>query len=367
MNSTTRGILIAAGILLAAALIWYVRVVLSYVVISAVLSIVGRPVMQWIERRRIGRRGVPASGAAFITLIFLLLVFLGFVGLFVPLVVQEANTINNIDTEKVKQAWAEPIADLEHWVDDKGLVPEGQDKGDFINEKINRLVQLVSFSDVFYSIVSQLGNFLMMLFSVLFITFFLLRDRNILIRWIYMMTPEDKYSKMGEVLKQARKTLRRYFLGILLQITLMTALISIGLSILGIKGAILIGFLAGLINIIPYLGPLIGGFIGLLVGISSHLELDFYSEILPLSLKILAVFSTAQLLDNFIFQPFIFSNSVKAHPLEIFLVILVAGTLAGIPGMILAVPVYSLFRIIADAFFSQFKIVRSFTRTMKLD
>jgi predicted PurR-regulated permease PerM len=66
-------------------------------------------------------------------------------------------------------------------------------------------------------------------------------------------------------------------------------------------------------------------------------------------------------LDAALIQPFIFSKSVKAHPLEVFLVILVAGTVAGIPGMIFAIPSYTIFRVIAREFLSGFKIIRKLT------
>ena len=136
------------------------------------------------------------------------------------------------------------------------------------------------------------------------------------------------------------------------------------MSFLEIQHVILIGFLAGVINVIPYIGPIIGGIIGVLIGISTNLHLDFYSELLPLSGKIFLVFAGMQLIDNFVFQPFIFSNSVKAHPLEIFLVVLSAGTLWGITGMIVAIPFYTLFRVVAKEFLSEFKVIEQLTKNL---
>jgi predicted PurR-regulated permease PerM len=321
--------------------------------------------MQWFESRKIGRRKIPTSMSALFTMLFLLTIFLGFISLFVPLIVQEAKTISNISTDRLKESWAEPIADLEDWADRNGFIPEGEDKSEFVEKEISSFLEFVSVSDLVYMLLAQIGNILVLIFSVSFITFFLLRDRSMMYRWIYAITPDKYDNRVGDVIRNARKTLRRYFIGILIQIGLMSTIIGVGLTLLDVKSAILIGFLAGIINIIPYLGPLIAGFIGIVVGVSSHLELDFYTEVMPLALKIVIVFSTAQVLDNLLFQPIIFSNSIKAHPLEIFLVILVAGTLGGITGMVLAIPAYSLFRIIGAEFFSQFKIVQTFTRSMK--
>lgn len=99
------------------------------------------------------------------------------------------------------------------------------------------------------------------------------------------------------------------------------------------------------------------------ITISSNLDLglDFYTEMLPLILKVIGAFAAMQMLDNFVLQPFIFSNSVLAHPLEIFIVILVGAKLSGILGMILAIPVYTVIRVIARAFLSEFKIVQKLT------
>jgi predicted PurR-regulated permease PerM len=88
------------------------------------------------------------------------------------------------------------------------------------------------------------------------------------------------------------------------------------------------------------------------------------SEVVYVVFIVIGVFAAANLIDNTVLQPLIYSNSVKAHPVEIFLVILIAGSLAGIPGMILAIPTYTMLRVIAKEFLSQFKVVQSLTRNI---
>jgi predicted PurR-regulated permease PerM len=133
---------------------------------------------------------------------------------------------------------------------------------------------------------------------------------------------------------------------------------------LNIENAFLIGFLAGIINVIPYIGPIIGATFGVIIGITTNLDLDFYSQIIPLSFKIISVFAIMQIIDNFIFQPLIFSNSVKAHPLEIFIVVLSAGTLWGITAMLVAIPFYTILRVMAKEFLSDFKFVQKLTKNI---
>jgi predicted PurR-regulated permease PerM len=155
--------------------------------------------------------------------------------------------------------------------------------------------------------------------------------------------------------------LGKYFTGVLIDVLFVSSFVSIGLMIIGAKYALVIGAFAGIMNIIPYVGPLISGAFAIIVGVSSNLSLDFYSGIVPLTEKIIVVFVLMNLIDAFLVQPFVFSNRVKAHPIEIFAVILIAGSISGVGGMIVAVPLYTVCRIIAREFFSKYQFVRKLT------
>jgi predicted PurR-regulated permease PerM len=159
----------------------------------------------------------------------------------------------------------------------------------------------------------------------------------------------------------------RYFTGILFQVSGIIILVTLGMTIVGVgfQRSILIGLIAGIMNVIPYLGPLIGSTIGVLLGIITHLHMDFYSQLLPLIMFMILVFIIVQLVDNLIFQPFIYSSSVHAHPLEIFLVIMIAANVAGIAGMILAIPTYTVLRVFAKEFFHKFEFVKKLTQNIE--
>ena len=146
--------------------------------------------------------------------------------------------------------------------------------------------------------------------------------------------------------------------------TIITLLVTISLLILGVKNALLIGFFAGIMNVIPYIGPIIAAAIGVMITLSSNMELSFYSQMVPLLIKVLAVFMFTRLLDDFILQPNIFSKSVKAHPLEIFIAVLVGAKIGGILGMVLAIPFYTAFRVIGKVFLSEFKVIQQLTKNM---
>jgi predicted PurR-regulated permease PerM len=176
--------------------------------------------------------------------------------------------------------------------------------------------------------------------------------------------PDAHVAKVTNILNNANHMLSRYLIGLLIQVSSISILVSLGLSMLGVANAFIIGFFAGLMNVVPYVGPLIGIIVGLVLGITSNLHLEISTELLPLSLKIFSVFMVVQLLDNFLFQPLIFSNSVKSHPLEIFIVVLSAGTLGGIVGLIVAIPLYTIFRIVAKEFLSQYKLIQKITKNL---
>jgi len=165
-----------------------------------------------------------------------------------------------------------------------------------------------------------------------------------------------------QAINETSRLLIRYFTGVLGQMTVITIFVSVVLSVLGVKNALLIGFFAALMNVIPYIGPIIGAGFALIITISSNLDVSFYDEMVPLISKVVITFVIMQVLDNFILQPNIFSKSVKAHPLEIFLVVLIGAQLGGVGGMVLAIPVYTVLRVIGKVFLSEFKVVQSITK-----
>jgi predicted PurR-regulated permease PerM len=215
------------------------------------------------------------------------------------------------------------------------------------------------------SIVGWVGNLMVTILSVFFIAFFFLREQGLFNNILASFVPNEYEDRTIHAVGETSRLLIRYFTGILVQIIFITLFVSIVLSIMGIKNALLIGFFAALMNVIPYIGPIIGATFGVIITLSSNLGIPFYDEMLPMLIKIVVVFGIMQLLDNFILQPNIFSKSVKAHPLEIFIVVLIGAKLGGVPGMVLAIPIYTVLRVIARVFLSEFKIVQRITKSME--
>ncbi|GAB4297697.1 MAG: hypothetical protein Kow0068_21870 [Marinilabiliales bacterium] len=181
---------------------------------------------------------------------------------------------------------------------------------------------------------------------------------------VMAITPVKWEREIKHALQSIKRLLMRYFIGIIIDVSIVITLITIGLSIVGLKleQALIIALFAGIVNVIPYVGPIMGVSFGLLMGILTNLQMDFYTEMMPTLIYMLIVFVSVQILDATLFQPTIYSSSVKAHPLEIFLLIMISGSIAGITGMILAIPSYTVIRVMAKEFFNQIKVVNKLTK-----
>ena len=181
-----------------------------------------------------------------------------------------------------------------------------------------------------------------------------------------MWVPDKYTGNVTRALFSIKKLLTRYFIGIVIQSTCIMILIDIGMTIAGIdfQQALVMGLILGILNVIPYVGPWLGLFIAIIMGVGSHINMDFTTVVVPLVYYMIIVEVITHLIDNIVFQPVIFSNSVRAHPLEIFVVVLAAGFAAGIPGMILGIPAYTVLRVFAREFFYNFKAVQKITSSL---
>ena len=362
MNQTTKSILWIIGGILILLCLWYFKTIIAYVVVAAVISFAGAPLVNIIRKIRINNWTPPSWLAAGLTLVIFIHIVALFFSLFAPLIAEEAKVLAQLDLVKTTMTIEGELAKTEEWLSQFNLSGDDQSNSDFLLGKVKGLIDFSQISQAFNNIFSILGNAFIAVFSIVFIAFFFLKDKSLFQRMIYTITPDQHMEKIKHIMDSSGTLLTRYVLGVLAQVIIVTTLVSIGLSILGVKNAIIIGFLAGIFNLIPYIGPIIGALLGMLIALSTNLSLDFATGLLPLAGGVAMVFLLVQLIDNFLTQPILLGNSVKAHPLEIFLVISIAASLAGILGMIVAIPVYTILRVVAKEFLSKFKIVESLTR-----
>ena len=367
MKATLRNILIFFGVLLLLACAWYFRNIVVYILVSGVLSIMGRPLVDLFCRIRIKRWSFPRALSALITLIIIWGLIILFFVIFIPLVTTQINYFSTIDSEKIVQIVAGPINKVESLFRafNKDITKEFTIQ-DFIIGKVAGVLNINMIQNFIGSLISILGNVLIAIFSITFITFFFLKDQQLFFESILMWVPDKYVVNVTRALFSIKKLLTRYFIGIVIQSTCIMILVTIGMTIVGIdfQQALVMGLILGILNVIPYVGPWIGLFIALIMGVASHINQDFTTVVVPLITYMIIVEAITHLIDNVVFQPVIFSNSVKAHPLEIFIVVLAAGFAAGIPGMILGIPAYTVMRVLAREFFYNFKAVQKITSSL---
>jgi predicted PurR-regulated permease PerM len=363
VTTAPRWFLIGLGIILSAVVVYYFSNIVIYLLIAGLLSLVGQPLMEWLARKEVKRIKIPRSIASLMTMGLMLLITLLFISIFIPLIIKEANVIASLDVAQLSDMFEKPVQRAEEFLDKAGLL-KGQSLNEYIQQRLKNLISVTNVSNLLEALVSATGNIFLAFVSVSFILFFFLKEKDLFYKIILTLVPDGYEQKMDKTFHGIKQMLIRYFLGILGQIVILAIILTIGLSIAGVKSALLIAFFGAMLNIIPYVGVIIAVVLGVIISIAEAFPLELYPGMVWLAAKVGLVFWIAQLLDNFITQPLIFSSSVKAHPLEIFLVILAGGTTGGVFGMVLAVPAYTVLRVIAKEFFSEFRIVRELTGDM---
>ena len=355
-NSLLKSIFYLISLILIGYIIYELKIIVGYVVIASILTLLARPVVKLLTSKlKFG-----STLASIVAISFILIVISGVISLLIPLVLEQGKNLSllnvNAFQDKINTLYIEFNGYLNKFNIDlnQSLVDiEGLTK-----KSVEAIPVLLN------SVGSILGSITLGILSVIFITFFLLKDGEYFEKLFTQLFPTKMKKRIEKSLIEIKVLLSRYFLGLLFQITILFTMYTIILLIFGVKDAVVIAFLCALLNLIPYIGPLIGIILMSFLTMTSYLGQDFSSVIIPKTIYVIIGYVFAQLIDNFLSQPYIFSNSIKSHPLEIFLVILSGGILFGIVGMILAIPLYTVIKVFLKVFFSNNALVKKLTKNI---
>lgn len=356
-NKTTLNIIL--GFSLISFLGWYFSDIVFYFFMALVLSSILRTPTNYISQTQILQFKTPRVIAILISFGFLLGIITLFVLLFIPVIVEQVGIISDLDYTNLINTLSEPFQNFEAFLEEKKLINpqelgiesinlEGQQRNPLIDQfqkYTSQSLKSLALSSILNNILSFTGNFFIALLAVLFIAFFLLYEKGMLRKLIIQLIPNRYFEVTIGVVYKVERLLANYLLALLIQMVFIFAIAATGLLIINVKYAITIALFAALANLIPYLGPGLGAAFGLVVSFSTSFNLLNGMDYIFFSLKILFVFLVVQLMDNLILQPVIFSKSIKAHPLEIFIAIFAGAAIAGALGMVLAIPVYTLLRV----------------------
>lgn len=367
-------ILIAAGVGLIGGICWYFSSVLIYILLAVVVSLVAQPVMTLLRKIRIKGKHAPDWLLTMLTIIVLMTVFLAVITMIVPIV---SGIIKGISLESIEAAARHisgPLADLNTYL--RTSFPK---LGSGFRIEVAAIQELKKMLDpsIFPSVIGSAASIMTDLgigiFSVVFISFFFIKDEGLFTSMVSAVVPDRIEKEVAKAIDDIGYLLSRYFTGVMVEVLGVALLNFLGLFLiarLGFNAAIGIAFMTGILNIMPYVGPLMGGIMGTILGLvikySSSVPIGLDVSFIAFTLILIAIFCFTQLIDNILYQPVIYSTSIKAKPLEIFIVLLIAGHLAGPLGMIIAIPSYTVVRVVAFRFFRQYKAIRRLIPSEKL-
>ena len=355
-TSLFKSIFYLISILVIGYMLMKIKIIIGYLIIASIITLISRPIVKFLCEKLKFKITV----ASVVAILLLIIIITGIISLLIPLVLEQGknlsllnvnafqNKINTLYSEFSTYLQSYNISISESTFDIKGLT----------KNTVEAIPALLN------SIGSILGSITIGILSVLFITFFLLKDGEYFEKIFILLFPSQLKKRIENSLINVKSLLSRYFLGLLLQISILFTLYTSILLIFGVKDAVVIAFLCAILNLIPYIGPLIGIVLMSFLTMTSYLGEDFSNIVIPKTIYVIIGYIVAQLVDNFISQPYIFSNSVKSHPLEIFLVILTGGILFGITGLILAIPLYTVIKVFLKVFFSDNKLIKKLTKNL---
>ena len=343
-----------------ALLCWYFRSVLVYIIAAFVVSLIGQPVVRALRKVRIKGRTAPDWLLAVLTLV---IIFLGLI----LVVTQIIPVVSGIIREAASGSQFLPqnsiLENINEWlVATFPFLGKDFDGVALVVEKLKEMTSFSAISGILGSVASTVANFAVGTFATVFISFFFIKDEQLFGKIVAALVPDRHEATVGTTILEIEGLLSRYFIGLVIEILgvmLVDFLLLWLVARIGAANALGIAFIAGILNVIPYVGPLIGEVVGVILSVilkyttGVGLAVNFWW----FALIVLALMLTAQLVDNVIYQPLIYSTSIKAHPLEIFIVLLIAGHIGGAVGMLVAIPAYTVIRVIASRFFYHWKPV----------
>ncbi|MFN8304605.1 MAG: AI-2E family transporter [Saprospiraceae bacterium] len=367
MSSLQRNLLWIAGLLCFGAVAYYFADIVSYLLIAWVLSMLGKPLMIFfLKRVRIRKFRIGTNGAAMLTILTFFLIVLGVIMMFVPTLVEQARVLTTVDYQAVGEKWRGPFAWLDTELHQLGMLGPQESLADRTQSVLLQTFRPALVGNFVGSFLATAGNVVAAIFSITFILFFFLKENRLFIDILHAFVPDEYEPKVRHAVEESSEVLTRYFRGLLTQVVSFVLICTILLWIMGVNNALLIGAFGGLLNVVPYVGPILGALFGIFITVSSHLDYEV-AAMMPLIGKVAGAFLLTQFIDNNFVGPLIFSKSIKAHPLEIFIVTLASAKIGGVVGMVIGIPVYTVLRVIARTFFSEFKLVQRLTDHMETD
>lgn len=328
MNPLTKTVLFILLILGTVAILYYGSTFLIPLAFGGFFAMLFTPMENWLKDRNI-----PKGGAIAICLITLLVVISTFFGL----IVWQGHSLAQ-DWPKIKKELSKTADNVEDWaINNIGIV--NQERIKMIKERLaNQKAQYMSW------VQSYLGSFLNTLLhgllAIVYMVFLMITNER-LYQFVVKVSPEGKKDAVRSIMNGSQEIVSNFFVGRLILVGIQGIFYAIGFSIFGLKYAIPIGLLAGILTFIPYIGNILGGLIALLIGLAT----GGGSTVI---LGIMGTMTVVQLLENYVLTPWIIGSEVSLNPFFTFICVIAFSLIWGVAGTVLAVPITAILKTIFD-------------------
>jgi len=306
----------------------WAKFILIPVSIGILLTFLLMPISRWLENK-----GIPRILAILMSIILMILVLGGFI-YFLSNQIMSFSEDLPILKEKVTARFAE----LQQYVSDRFNISEKRQIAWMETQLLNALQ---SSGQLFGNIFSATGTFIAASSLIPIYIFFFTLYKYKFVEFIKHLTDPEKHDWILNILHRTSQVSQKYLVGLVIDITILSILNSIGFMILGIDHAVLLGVIAGVLNIIPYVGVLIGSMFPIAM---AFLTKD--SSWIPLGAFFVCLF--VQFLDNNFITPKVVGSSVSINPLATLIVLLIGASIWGIAGMMLFIPYLGMLKVVFD-------------------
>jgi predicted PurR-regulated permease PerM len=317
--------------------LWYFAGLVIYLGMGGILAYLLRPAVDHLQGWGLAR--VPAIFLTFVAVVGGISVAVTSVVPFIGQQIQELSQLVSVEAARDVASYLEQQLRRVAPIEEGTLVRNVEQmanalmQGDLVQG--DRVAQTVS------SVVAVFTNIVYAVVIIPFVTFFLLKDGVQIRRSLLGFVPNRYFEVTLAILDKVEANIGRYFRALLIQCTSIAVIASFLLWLVGLQSAIAIGIFTGVANTIPYFGPFLGFVCGTLVGIAQTGNM----ALVP---GVALAMALTQLADNVLLQPIIFSKAAKTHPLVILFVVLVGAQLAGIVGMLIAIPLTTTLRVVGE-------------------
>ncbi|CAK8054769.1 AI-2E family transporter [Eupransor demetentiae] len=312
----------------------FIGTVFMPLLISGFLYYALKPILKLVERIKIKDWQLPRPWAVIITFVFFLLVVVGAVMIFVPIILNEITNLIKAVPSLVNHArtWTTEIINS-RWFERLNISVSSSDVQRNVSKYASSFVSITA--GTLKTVLSTATTVTINIFTIPIILFYMLNDSNRMVPALQKLFPAQRNEQVADLAGQMDRTIERYISGQAVQMLFVGFSMSIGYGLVGLPYIWLLGFIAGVANIVPYVGPWIGVIPALIVAATMSWKQVVF---------VLIIMAIVQQVVGSIIYPKMIGNALKIHPLTIMLLLLGAGNIWGILGMILIVPVYAIAR-----------------------